>query len=81
MTPRQRRWIFLIAGAGLVAFYLWGLSGLPGFRDSPGPPFAFLRMAVRQTNATGKVSAINFDQPGAFDTVGEEVDAVRRAAG
>jgi hypothetical protein len=31
MTPRQRRWIFLVAGTGLVAFYLWGLSGLPGF--------------------------------------------------
>ena len=35
MTPRQRRWIFLIAGAGLVAFYLWGLSGLPGFGNYP----------------------------------------------
>ena len=30
MTPGQRRWIFLAGGAGLVAFYLWGLTGLPG---------------------------------------------------
>jgi multicomponent Na+:H+ antiporter subunit B len=72
MTPRQRRWIFLAAGLGLVAFYLWGLSGLPGFGDYPGPygP-AILRIAVAQTNATGVVSAINFDYRG-FDTVGEE---------
>ena len=72
MTPRQRRWIFLVAGAGLVAFYLWGLTGLPGFGNYPGPyGFAILRVAVAQTNATGVVSAINFDFRG-FDTVGEE---------
>jgi multicomponent Na+:H+ antiporter subunit B len=72
MTPGQRRWIFLIAGAGLAAFYLWGLAGLPGFGNYPGPygP-AILRIAVAQTNATGVVSAVNFDYRG-FDTVGEE---------
>ena len=72
MTPSQRRWIFLVAGTGLAAFYLWGLSGLPGFGNYPGPygP-AILRIAVAQTNATGVVSAINFDYRG-FDTVGEE---------
>ena len=72
MTPAQRRWIFLVASTGLAAFYLWGLSGLPGFGDYPGPygP-AILRIAVAQTNATGVVSAINFDYRG-FDTVGEE---------
>jgi multicomponent Na+:H+ antiporter subunit B len=72
MTPALRRWIFLVAGTGLAAFYLWGLSGLPGFGNYPGPygP-AILRVAVAQTNATGVVSAINFDYRG-FDTVGEE---------
>jgi multicomponent Na+:H+ antiporter subunit B len=72
MTPSQRRWIFLVAGTGLAAFYLWGLSGLPGFGNYPGPygP-AILRIAVAQTNATGVVSAINFDYR-SFDTVGEE---------
>jgi multicomponent Na+:H+ antiporter subunit B len=72
VTPRQRRWIFLVAGAGLAVFYLWGLSGLPGFGRYPGPyGFVILRLAVAQTNATGVVSAVNFDYRG-FDTVGEE---------
>jgi len=81
MTPRQRRWIFLVAGAGLVAFYLWGLLGLPGFGRYPGPygP-AILRVAVAQTNATGVVSAINFEYRG-FDTVGEEFILFAAAAG
>lgn len=72
MTPAQRRWVFALAVAGLAAFYLWGLSGLPGFGNYPGPyGFAILRVAVQQTNATGIVSAVNFDYRG-FDTVGEE---------
>jgi multicomponent Na+:H+ antiporter subunit B len=81
MTPRQRRWIFLAAGAGLVAFFLWGLLGLPGFGRYPGPygP-AILRVAVAQTNATGVVSAINFEYRG-FDTVGEEFILFVAAAG
>ena len=37
MTPAQRRWIFLAGMAGLAAFYLWGLAGLPGFGNYPGP--------------------------------------------
>lgn len=81
MTPGQRRWIFLAAGTGFVAFFLWGLSGLPGFGSYPGPygP-AILRVAVAQTQATGVVSAINFDYRG-FDTVGEEFTLFAAAAG
>jgi multicomponent Na+:H+ antiporter subunit B len=81
MTPGQRRWIFLVAGIGFVAFFLWGLSGLPGFGHYPGPygP-AILRVAVAQTRATGVVSAINFDYRG-FDTVGEEFILFAAAAG
>ena len=81
MTPRQCRWVFLVAGAGLVAFYLWGLTGLPGFGNYPGPygP-AVLRIAVEQTKATGVVSAVNFDYRG-FDTVGEEFILFTAAAG
>jgi len=72
MTPGQRRWVFGVAVAGLAAFYLWGLSGLPGFGNYPGPyGFAILHIAVQQTDATGVVSAVNFDYRG-FDTVGEE---------
>jgi multicomponent Na+:H+ antiporter subunit B len=81
MTPGLRRWVFLAAGAGLVAFYLWGLSGLPGFGSYPGPygP-AVLRIAVAQTNATGVVSAVNFEYRG-FDTLGEEFILFTAAVG
>jgi multicomponent Na+:H+ antiporter subunit B len=72
MTPTQRRWLFLAGLAGLLAFYLWGMTGLPGFGRYPGPyGFILNRIAVAQTNATGVVSAVNFEYRG-FDTVGEE---------
>jgi multicomponent Na+:H+ antiporter subunit B len=72
VTPGQRRWVFLVAGGGLLAFYIWGLTGLPGFGDYPGPYGDIInRIAVAQTHATGVVSAINFEYRG-FDTVGEE---------
>jgi multicomponent Na+:H+ antiporter subunit B len=72
MTPVQRRWVFLAGMAALAAFYLWGLKGLPGFGNYPGPYGNIInRIAVPQTNATGVVSAINFEYRG-FDTVGEE---------
>jgi multicomponent Na+:H+ antiporter subunit B len=72
VTPRQRLWVFLAGMAGLAAFYLWGLAGLPGFGSYPGPyGYIINDIAVGQTNATGVVSAVNFDYRG-FDTVGEE---------
>lgn len=72
MSPTQRRWIFLVAVAGLAAFYVWGLAGLPGFGSYPGPYGLIInKVAVAQTNATGVVSAVNFEYRG-FDTVGEE---------
>jgi multicomponent Na+:H+ antiporter subunit B len=72
VTPRQRRMIFLVAMAGLAGFYLWGLLGLPGFGNYPGPYGDVInRIAVAQTHATGVVSAVNFEYRG-FDTVGEE---------
>jgi multicomponent Na+:H+ antiporter subunit B len=72
VTAGQRRWIFLAGMAGLAAFYLWGLSGLPGFGNYPGP-YGYLinQITVAQTKATGVVSAVNFEYRG-FDTVGEE---------
>jgi multicomponent Na+:H+ antiporter subunit B len=64
--------MFLIGMAGLAAFYLWGLAGLPAFGDYPGPYGDIInRIAVGQTNATGVVSAVNFEYRG-FDTLGEE---------
>jgi multicomponent Na+:H+ antiporter subunit B len=81
MTPRARRWVFLAGLAGLVAFYVWGLSGLPGFGRYPGPyGFIINRVAVAQTNATGVVSAVNFEYRG-FDTVGEEFILFAAVAG
>jgi multicomponent Na+:H+ antiporter subunit B len=81
MTPAQRRWVFLAGAAGLVAFYLWGLLGLPGFGNYPGPyGFIINRIAVAQTNATGVVSTVNFEYRG-FDTVGEEFILFAAAAG
>ena len=72
MTPALRRWLFLAGAAGFAAFYLWGLTGLPGFGNYPGPYGDIINhIAVGQTNATGVVSAVNFEYRG-FDTVGEE---------
>jgi multicomponent Na+:H+ antiporter subunit B len=72
MTPTLRRWLFFAGMAGLLSFYLWGITGLPGFGRYPGPyGFILNRIAVAQTNATGVVSAVNFEYRG-FDTVGEE---------
>jgi multicomponent Na+:H+ antiporter subunit B len=72
VKPRQRLWLFGVAMAAFAAFYLWGLAGLPGFGNYPGPYGDIInRIAVGQTNATGVVSAVNFDYR-AFDTLGEE---------
>ena len=81
MTPAVRLRVFLIGVAGLAAFYLWGLSGLPGFGRYPGPYGLIIsHVAVAQTNATGVVSAINFEYRG-FDTVGEEFILFAAVAG
>jgi multicomponent Na+:H+ antiporter subunit B len=72
MTARVRLVLFLAGMAGLAAFYLWGLGGLPGFGRYPGPYGDIInRIAVGQTNATGVVSAVNFEYRG-IDTLGEE---------
>jgi multicomponent Na+:H+ antiporter subunit B len=81
MNPALRRWIFLAGLAGLVAFYLWGLTGLPAFGHYHGPYGTIInRIAVGQTNATGVVSAVNFDYR-AIDTLGEEFILFIAAAG
>jgi len=81
MTERWRRGVFLAGAAVLAAFILWGLAGLPGFGRYPGPYGDIInRVAVAQTNATGVVSAVNFEYR-AFDTVGEEFILFAAAAG
>lgn len=72
MSPVLRRGVFLGAGAALLAFFGWGLAGLPAFGHYRGPYGDLIdAIAVRQTHATGVVSAVNFFYRG-FDTVGEE---------
>src|ERR1700728_1736580 len=81
MSPKQRLWLFAVAAAGLAACYLWAFGGLPGFGNYPGPyGQEILKHAIAQTNATGVVSAVNFDYRG-FDTVGEEFILFTAAAG
>jgi multicomponent Na+:H+ antiporter subunit B len=81
VSARLRLWLFLAGMAGLAACYLWGLGGLPGFGHYPGPYGIIInRIAVGQTNATGVVSAVNFEYRG-FDTVGEEFILFAAAAG
>jgi multicomponent Na+:H+ antiporter subunit B len=81
MSPRLRLGFFVAGLAGFLAFYLWGLAGLPGFGGYPGPyGFIINKLAVAQTNATGVVSAVNFEYRG-FDTVGEEFILFAAATG
>jgi multicomponent Na+:H+ antiporter subunit B len=81
VTPALRRGLFFAGLAGFLAFYLWGLAGLPGFGRYPGPyGFVINRITVAGTNATGIVSAVNFDYRG-FDTVGEEFILFAAATG
>jgi multicomponent Na+:H+ antiporter subunit B len=64
-----------------MAFYLWGLVGLPGFGRYPGPYGDLINViAVPQTMATGVVSAVNFDYRG-IDTLGEEFILFTAATG
>jgi multicomponent Na+:H+ antiporter subunit B len=72
VNPAARRWIFLVAAAAMLAFYVWGLAGLPAFGHYRGP-YGYLidHITIHQTHATGVVSAVNFFYRG-FDTVGEE---------
>lgn len=81
MSVTLRRRVFLVAAAGVAAFYLWGLVGLPGFGKYPGPYGDLLNaIAVAQTHATSVVSAVNFYYRG-FDTVGEEFILFMAATG
>jgi multicomponent Na+:H+ antiporter subunit B len=80
VTPGQRRWAFLAGMAVLAAFFLWGLAGLPEFGHYTGPYGDIINhVAVVQTNATGVVSAVNFEYRG-FDTLGEEFAAATGVA-
>jgi multicomponent Na+:H+ antiporter subunit B len=67
-----RRRLFLVGAAGLGALLLWGLFGLPDYRDVvPLYGQVINGAAVEERSSTAVVSAVNFDYRG-FDTLGEE---------
>jgi multicomponent Na+:H+ antiporter subunit B len=67
-----RRRLFLVGGAALGAVLLWGLGGLPDYRDvTPLYGQIINQVAVEERSSTAVVSAVNFDYRG-FDTLGEE---------
>jgi multicomponent Na+:H+ antiporter subunit B len=81
VSAAARRWLFLVGAAAFLAFYLWGMTGLPGFGNYAGPyGLVINRIAVAETHATGVVSAVNFEYRG-FDTVGEEFILFTAAVG
>jgi len=81
VTPGVRRGVFLAGMAAVLAFFLWGLVGLPGFGHYPGPYGDVLNaIGIRQTHATDIVSAVNFDYR-AMDTLGEEFILFAAATG
>jgi multicomponent Na+:H+ antiporter subunit B len=67
-----RRTVFFLGAAGLAAFLLWGLAGLPDFGSFRGDYGLLLnRVGVKETSATNIVAAVAFDYRG-FDTMAEE---------
>ena len=72
MSFAARRRLFLVGAAGLGALLLWGLFGLPDYRDVvPLYGQVINSAAVQERSSTAVVSAVNFDYRG-FDTLGEE---------
>ena len=72
MTPKVRLYMFLVAGAGLFIYLIWGFSGLPDFGHYVGPYGDVLnKIAVPERSNTDVVTAVNFDYR-AIDTLGEE---------
>ena len=67
-----RRWLFTVGAAGLGGMMLWGLGGLPDYREfTPLYGQVINRVAVEERSATDVVTSVNFDYRG-FDTLGEE---------
>jgi multicomponent Na+:H+ antiporter subunit B len=72
MSDRVRMRVFAVAGVGLLALLVWGLTGLPDFTVYRGTYGDILnRVAVPERSTTDVVTAVNFDYR-AFDTLGEE---------
>ncbi len=72
MSPRVRTTVFLVAGAAMLALFVWGLLGLAPFGHYPGPYGDILNaVAVKERHVLNVVTSVIFDYRG-FDTLGEE---------
>jgi multicomponent Na+:H+ antiporter subunit B len=72
MTPRTRRWLFLVSAAVLGTVLAAGLAGLPRFGHSTAQLGRVLNaVSVPERHITDVVTAVNFDYRG-VDTMGEE---------
>ena len=73
MSRRARCRLMLAAAAALLAFYVWGVAGLPSFGHYHGPYGTTINHVVSaERQVTNAVSALVFDYRG-FDTLGEEL--------
>ena len=72
MRPRRRKLLFLIAGAGVLGYLVWGMLGLSPFGRYPGPYGDLVNaMAFNERHVLNVVTSVIFDYRG-FDTLGEE---------
>jgi len=72
MSLRTRTRLFLAAGMGLLAFFIYGLLGLPPVgQQISGYATKLNSLTVPARHITDTVTAVNFDFRG-FDTMGEE---------
>lgn len=72
MSRRVRLATFALAGSGLGALLLWGMTGLPAFGHYSGEYGRLVSaVAVPQRHAANVVGAVVFDYRG-FDTLAEE---------
>jgi multicomponent Na+:H+ antiporter subunit B len=72
MSRGARLYVFALAGTGLAALFVWGLTGLRAFGDFQGEYGRILNgSAGNERHVTNVVASIVFDYRG-FDTLGEE---------
>lgn len=72
MSLQARTRLFLVAGFGFLALFIYGLRGLPISRQSLDAYAQSLNeLSVPERHITDVVTAVNFDFR-AFDTLGEE---------
>ena len=72
MSPRARRWVFLLAVLALLPCLVRVCAHMPRFGAHPLPYGDLInRIGLPERHITNMISAVNFDYRG-FDTLGEE---------